>query len=69
MSARHVPASCDLLHCRDEDVTEAKVPSDVQREAIELLGIGSGRRLERLTLAQWQTVDRVAAVLATRGTA
>jgi hypothetical protein len=66
MSAHHKPADGDLQHCTDEDVTEARVPTDRQRQAITLLGIGTGRRLERYDLATWASVDRIAAALARR---
>lgn len=63
----HTAADCDLLHDRDHDVTEARVPTAAQREALTLLEVaGPGRVLVRLTLADWRRVDRVAAALARR---
>lgn len=65
--SRHEAASCDLFHDRDLDVSEARVPTAAQREAITLLELaGTGRLLVRLSLAQWRSVDRIAAALARR---
>lgn len=65
MSAHHRPASTDYLHDAAE-TSECRVPSDAQREAIELLELGDGRLRVRLSCADWRRVERVAAALEKR---
>lgn len=50
--------------------TEARIPDDAEREALELLGYGSKGRLIRLSQREWRQVSRVvAAIAAARGAA
>jgi hypothetical protein len=60
----HIPAPCDLFHDTASDVTTAHEPTPAQREVIDLLGLGNGGRLVRLTVQQWRQVDAVVARLA-----
>jgi hypothetical protein len=54
----HIPAPCDLYHDTASDVTTA------QREVIDLLDLGNGHRLVRLTVESWRQVNAVVARLA-----
>lgn len=61
----HIPASCDLFHDRDTDVTEARHPTAGQRQAMDLMDIDPGHHpLVRLSLADWRRVTRIAAAIA-----
>jgi hypothetical protein len=60
----HIPAPCDLYHDSASDVTTAHEPTPAQREVIDLLDLGNGHRLVRLTVQEWRQVNTVAARLA-----
>jgi hypothetical protein len=60
----HIPALCDLYHDTASDVTTAHEPTPAQREVIDLLDLGNGHRLVRLTVESWRHVNAVAARLA-----
>lgn len=63
----HASCDTDLLHVRDDDVTEARRPTDAQRHVMDLLDIDPGHHpLVRLTLAEWRRVNRVTTALAAR---
>lgn len=60
----HMAVDCDYLHDRDTDVTEARHPTDRERQAMELMDIDPGHHpLVRLTLADWRRVTRIAAAI------
>lgn len=60
----HAQVDCDLIHDRDEGVSEARHPTDRERQAMDLMDIDPGHHpLVRLSLADWRRVTRVAAAI------
>jgi hypothetical protein len=60
----HSPCDTDLFHDTASDVTTAHEPTPAQREVLDLLDLGNGQRLVRLTVQEWRQVNTVAARLA-----
>ena len=53
-----------MFHDPCTDVSEARHPSQAQREVIDLLGLAPAAGMARLSLSDWQCVDRVVEALA-----
>jgi hypothetical protein len=60
----HSPCDTDQLHDSAVDVTTAHEPTPAQREVLDLLDLGNGGRLVRLTVESWRQVNAVVARLA-----
>jgi len=57
-----------LLHVTAEDVTDARTPTAEQARAIALLELNpDGRATVRLSIAQWNHVNRVVTALGSLG--
>ncbi len=53
-----------MFHDPCTDVSEARHPSQAQREVIDLLGLAPAAGVVRLSLSDWRRVDRVVDALA-----